>query len=294
MAHQLLWHDSNRRKGVRWALHWWKNGYKSEVPPKGYVWIVHGLGEHGGRYAELAVFLTGLGFDVLAPDIGGHGLTRTEGGAKDLLSLPEAREELQDLVAWWFRSGPVAARGISHTPWFLLGHSLGALTALEWILRGRGSELEPEFARRAFISAPPLRLRLPIPAWKPAAAGMLRNFLPNLKMANGIRPEDLSYDAANVAAYRSDPLVHGHATPKNFLSMIATANEILAKPREIEVPVCLAVGADDPIVDPAAVRDFYAQLGTHKRFLEFPESKHEILNEIGRSRAFDAIAAWFL
>lgn len=261
---------------------------------RGYVFIVHGLGEHGGRYAELAGFLTGLGFDVLAPDIGGHGLTRKEGGSPDLLSIPEAREELQDLLAWWYREGPVAKRGISRTPWFLLGHSLGALTSLEWILRGRRSETDPEFARRAFISAPPLRLRLPVPAWKAQAAGLLRGLLPNLKMANGIRPEDLSYDAANVAAYRNDPLVHGHSTPKNFLSMLATAEELLAKPQEIELPICLAVGADDPIVDPAAVREFYSRLGTHKRFLEFPENKHEILNETGRSRCYETIAAWFL
>ncbi|MBS1984922.1 MAG: alpha/beta hydrolase [Bdellovibrionales bacterium] len=198
------------------------------------------------------------------------------------------------LQGHWVRQGPLAGQGAATAPWFLVGHSLGALTSLAWILRGKRSGLEPEFARRAFISAPPLRLRMAVPAWKASMARWLGSTLPDITIANGISPDDLSYDAANVAAYRADPLVHGHASPRNYLSMLAKAAEVLDRPQDVEIPVCLAVGADDPVCDPATTRAYYGALGTHKKFFEFPHAKHEILNETSRRRCFEELAAWFL
>lgn len=295
---QVLWRSSRNFPGTRAALRWWKNAHGTELPARGFVWIIHGLGEHSGRYDELASFLNQAGFDVLAPDHPGHGLSRLEGGQRRLADFPEMVRECRDALRWWTSEGPLSKRGILHTPWHLVGHSMGGLVALEWVRQGQAlaNENEPvaDFALRVFVSAPPLRLVLPVPGWKQVLAKGLAQLAPDLQIANGIQAAALSYDAANVAAYREDPLVHGHASPRYFLSMNETAARVLANPQDLEVPIALAVGEDDPIVDPSAVRELFDSLATHKRFLLFPHAKHEIFNETCRRDVYRALAEWIL
>lgn len=292
--YQVLWRPSPLFGGSRGALHWWRNAARSELPTRGFVWIVHGIGEHGARYDEMARYLAQLGFDVLAPDLPGHGLSAKEGGQRRLSSIEESIEELRGSRRYWTSDGPIAKRGLAHTPWYLLGHSLGALTALSWILAGKGSEDEPDFAARAFVSAPPLKLRLPVPVWKIALAQALFKVAPDFRLRNEIDPAMLSYDAGNVARYRADPLVHPWATPRQFLSMVAASDRLLEQPQNIEIPLSVAVGADDPIVDQATARAFYERLGTHKQYIEFPHAKHEIFNDVDRARCYAAVAQWFV
>jgi alpha-beta hydrolase superfamily lysophospholipase len=293
MSERIVY-DSVRQPGAKLTLHWWKNRRNSTIPSRGYVWIVHGIGEHGARYRELAVFLTGFGFDVLAPDLPGHGLSRAEGGLTKIPSIPDIVAELRGLQHNWLTRGPAAKQGAANAPWFLIGHSLGALISLQWILEGKRSEEEGDFAKRVFLSAAPLRLKMPVPAWKTSLATVLEGLAPDFAIPNGIAADDLSYDVGNVAAYRQDPLVHNQATPRIYNSMVRVGEDALSRPRDIEVPMFLAIGADDPIADPVTLRGFFDGLGTHKKFAEIPHTKHEILNDMGRQRCFDAIASWFL
>lgn len=246
---------------------------------------MHGLGEHGARYDDLARFLNSLDFDVLAQDHSGHGLAVTDGGMKELPSLEEALAEVEDTWTHMKRGGP----------WFLLGHSFGALLAMKWILRGKKSlSLPYEYASRAFVIAPPLELRMPVPPWKKKLATHLRGLMPSLRIENEISPEYLSVDALNVEHYRQDPLVHGHASPKLFMSLLETVQNILEHPMDFEIPIALAVGEDDPIVHPQAIENFFDRLNTHKMLYRYPHRRHEILNDLGRERVYQHVAEWFL
>jgi alpha-beta hydrolase superfamily lysophospholipase len=279
---------------VSLSLHWWKNKYKTQLPPRGYVWIIHGIGEHGARYAELARFLTLLGFDVLAPEHPGHGLNRSSGESRELRSFAAMRTALNAAQDFWRFQGPSAKVGAHQKPWFLVGHSLGALLTLSWVLKARQEGFQGDFAQAVFVSAPPLALRLPVPEWKKSLANKLEKIAPHFEIGSGIAEVSLSYEAANLAAYREDPLVHGFASPELFLSLQAEAQEILAAPSDIEIPLALAVGADDPIVDPDAIETYYSSLGTHKAFYKFPDNKHEIINDVSKRDVYRAIAEWFL
>lgn len=292
---EKLWIESRRGANAgRICLHWWKNRRKASTPVRGYVWLIHGMGEHAGRYEELANFLTVLDFDVLAPDLPGYGLTRTEGGMPQAISIPDTRTEIVHVVKHWMTRGPQAANGAAQKPWFLLGHSLGALTSLEWILHGKNGFEGLEFAKRAFLSAPPLKLRVEVPLWKKAMAENLGAWLPDVRVSNEIKTEDLMRDAAGLAMFREDPLIRGDTTPRVFLSMQVVAEDVLKRPNDVELPVFLAVGSDDPLVDPSVVRDFYNRLNTEKVFLEIEGALHEILNETSRRKVYEAVAEWFL
>ncbi len=276
------------------ALHWWQNKYRTSVPPRGYVWLIHGIGEHGERYAELAGFLTLLGFDVLAPEHPGHGLNRSAGSSTELRSFRSMRSALKAAQDFWRFSGPRSQAGAHQKPWFLLGHSLGALLTLSWVLKARAEGFEGDFAQAVFVSAPPLALRLPVPEWKKTLASKLERVAPYFEIGNGIGPQDLSYEAANVGAFRADALVHGFASPELFLSMQSEASEILDRPSDIELPLALAVGLDDPIVNPSTIESYYEALGTHKALYKFPDNKHEIINDVSKRDVYRAIAEWFL
>lgn len=287
------WTDPNG-KNVELALHHWKNKYGAQVPPRGYVWIIHGIGEHGARYDEVASFLTVLGFDVLAPDHPGHGVNRAEGFAKELRSFKAMRSALKAALDYWRFAGPAAKAGAATKPWFLLGHSLGALLALSWILNARQEGFEGDFAQAVFVSAPPLKLRLAVPEWKRSLARNVSKLAPHFEIPSGIAVDDISIEAANIGAYRDDPLVHAWASPELFMSMQADAEAAIAGPSDIEVPLAVAVGELDPIVDPEAVEAYYESLATHKAFYKFPGNKHEILNDISKREVYRAVAEWFL
>jgi acylglycerol lipase len=281
-------------KTVELSLHWWINKYGVQVPPRGYIWIVHGIGEHAARYDELASFLTLLGFDVLATDHPGHGLSRSSGAATELRSFRVMRSALKAALDYWRFQGPRSKVGAASKPWFMVGHSLGALLMLSWIFHAREEGFEGDFAQAAFASAPPLRLRLPVPAWKKTLAEKLVQVAPHFEIGSGIGVNDLSVEVANLGAFREDPLVHGLASPELFLSLQAAAQEVIAGPADIEIPLALAVGEQDPIVDPQAIEELYLKLGTHKAFYKFPGNKHEIFNDISKRDVYRAIAEWFL
>jgi len=289
---QLVWRSSRQFPGTRSVLRWWRNCYENEIPQRGFVWIIHGIGEYGGRYAELARFLTQLGYDVLAIDLPGHGLSRSEGGQRRLVSVNEITQEFRDSMDDWLTNGPIAKRGLIHTPWYLIGHSMGSLISLNLMLEGNRFSSGVDFAKRAFLSAPPLGLRLAVPAWKLALAKKLDRVAPYFELANGINPEDLTRDAAVIAQYRNDKLIHHFASSRLFLTVTATAERILKSVQDVEIPVCLGVGAEDPVVCPKTIRSYFDKLNTHKKFVEFPKFKHEIFNELGRSSVFEAVAAW--
>ena len=263
------------------------------LPPRGYVWIVHGLGEHARRYDELATFLTQMGFDVLGIDFPGHGLSRDR-GIKHIRNIDDMLVCLNSAVDWWFTEGPRSNEGVRGKDWFLCGHSMGAITGLSWILNAKKLGLKSDFAKAAVISAPPIELRLPVPSWKEVLAQKLHSVKPYFEIANEISIDHLSVEGANKATYIEDPLVHGYASPDFFLSLQDCAKGMIAQAADFEIPMALIVGEDDPIVLPDSVERLYKAMGTHKKFLKIPGSKHETFNDIEKRTAFKFVAEWFL
>jgi len=133
-----------------------------------------------------------------------------------------------------------------------------------------------------------------VPDWKRALAEKLVQVAPHFEIGSGIGVGDLSVEAANKGAFRGNSLVHGFASPELFLSLQAAAEEVIRSAADIEIPLALAIGEDDPIVDPQAIEDLYLKLGTHKALYKFPNNKHEIINDISKRDVYRAIAEWFL
>ena len=178
------------------AIYDWAAAPSRGTVSRGTVLIVHGLGEHAGRYAALAARLNVLGWSVRAYDQYGHGESVRLGAgrpgalARDL-QLPEHLAAIADATQ---------AAGPAPGPLIVLGHSLGGLVAASAVSRGL---LRPD---GLVLSSPALAVDMA--AWQRAAVGWLPRLAPSLTLGNGVRPEFLSHDPAVVAAYQADPLVH--------------------------------------------------------------------------------------
>jgi alpha-beta hydrolase superfamily lysophospholipase len=247
------------RDGVRLHLHRWPHAAPG---PRGTVVIVHGLGEHAGRYAHVAAWLNARGWDVIAPDLRGHG--RSEGKRGVIRSPVGPLHDIAAALQEAKRSAP--ARVV------LLGHSAGGAFAARYVLES------PDGIDALVMSSPALAADL---SWFQRVQLTLgRAFAPSLAQPNGLNPEFISHDAKVVRAYREDPLVHDRITARLGRAILdAGAAAIKAAP-SWTMPTLLLYSGDDHLVASRGSDAFAA--AAPREIVEterFDALYHEILNE---------------
>jgi alpha-beta hydrolase superfamily lysophospholipase len=248
-----------------------------DVPHHWTFVVVHGLGEHGGRYQHLAEWFTPLGATVYAVDHRGHG--RSGGQRGHAPSLAALLDDIDAVVR--------RAREESGGPVVLIGHSFGGLLAIAYALE------HPDHIEKAVFSAPALIARVKVPAWKRTLAGVLPKLAPKASFANEIDANVLSHDPATAPAYRSDPLVHNRITAGLYSDTIARGEEFIVRAPELRVPFLLLHGRDDQIVDPIGSQRFFARTTVPERaFCLYPGMYHEIFNEVEQEKVFQDIESW--
>lgn len=269
--------------GIRLALHRWRQA----EPVRGRVLVIHGHGEHMGRYANLAVRLNHLGFEVTGLDLRGHGLS---GGQRGGLVAPD--DLLTDL-ALLIDSSQVAdrARRDSAGPLILLGHGLGGLVAARFVAEGLATA--PAAWYRAvgglILSSPLLDATVtvgPFLAW-------VTKVLPSLAVSCGTEPAWRSRDASAVAAYRADPLVHDRITGRLRRWLQESSHIVQSRAAEWRTPTLLLYAGSDRCTSPASSRAFAA--AAPKKFITtyyFNELFHELFNEPERERVYALLGGW--
>lgn len=260
-------------------IHW-----SSLVPREAaaHVVVVHGYGDHGGRYQELAEELFARGIATWRLDLRGHGHS---GGARgDVLRHSDYLDDLERLLA--------LARGRGAAPLFLLGHSHGGLVVLRHLLATQGAGVEG-----AILSAPYLQLAFEPPRWKLAAGEILRHVAPSLSIPSGIEPSMLTRDAERLAWTEADPLFFATTTPRWFHQVRRAQAEVRERGGELRLPLLVLLPLADPVVRAKATETFFGTVASSdKELIAFPEALHEIFNELPalRARAIDAVATWVL
>jgi len=257
---------------------------------KGCVLLVHGLGEHVGRYDHVARFLNQQGWLVLAYDQRGHGAS---GGARG--DVPHPMQLVEDLgrVIQLVRSDvQLAAR-----PLVLLGHSMGGLVAARYVAEGVGANVGQ--AMPGWFQAVD-GLVLSSPALDPGmnllqklALALLGPIAPHLAVGNGLKPAWISRDPAIVAAYQADPLVHNRVTP-TLVRMIADQGEkVLELCPTWRVPTLLMWAGADRCVAPRGSAAFAAALPqTLLQAHCFDDLFHEIFNEPEQAQVLAQLGDW--
>ncbi len=251
--------------------------WSPEGAVRGVVCLVHGLGEHSGRYAPLAAYLNARGFAVLAFDLRGFGRS---GGKRGHFVYADALDDIARLI-------DTAQERFGAAPRFLYGHSLGGNLVLNYILRRPVESL-----RGAVASGPWLRLAFKPPAYKVFLARTVGRLLPTLLQPSGLNPEHLSHDPAIVQAYVNDPLVHDRISSALFLGAYEAGLWALEHAERLRLPLLLMHGADDQLTSPEASREFCQRAGERCTFRLWEGMYHEVHNEPGKEEVYRTVVDW--
>ena len=252
--------------------------WRPEGAPRGVVCVVHGLGEHSGRYAPLAQALNAAGFAVEALDLQGHGRS---GGKRGHIS---GYEDVLDDIA---RLLDDAAKRFGGAPRFLYGHSLGGNLVLNYILRRDVDDL-----RGAVASGPWLRLAFDPPAYKVWLARVAGKAFPGLLQASGLKPEHLSHDPDVVRAYIADPLVHDRISARLFLAAYEAGLWALSHAERLSLPLLLMHGTGDQLTSWEASREFCARAGERCTLRLWEGFYHEVHNEPQKEAVYRTVVDW--
>ena len=250
---------------------------------RGTVHLVHGLGEHVGRYKALAERLNEQGWRVVGHDQRGHG--RSDGARG---RLPAADTLLRDLAQ--VMDAVRTARG---GPRVLLGHSLGGLIAARFVAEGL-QDRSADWHRGVdalVLSSPALDAGMN-PLQKLALA-LLGPVAPNLAVANGLDAAWLSRDTAVVQAYRDDPLVHDRIAPRLARFIVDAGEDVLVLAPRWRVPTLLLWAGSDRCVAPRGSAAFAAAAPAGVvTATVFEPLFHEIFNEPEREQVLGHLDAW--
>jgi len=264
----VSWQEGRRTTADGLELYW-----QSWAPsaPVGVLVVVHGLAEHSGRYRETAEAFAAVGWAVFAVDLRGHGHSADVPGA-GRVHVTRFTDYFQDVAAII----EVTREHHPSLPLFLLGHSMGGLVTISYVLQHR-----PGLAG-AIISSPALGTH---PDFKPPAllrllVSVLDRLAPRLRFPSDLDTEAISRDPEVVRAYLEDPLVSSKVSARWYAEILRSIKRAHADGPTLSVPMLLMQSGSDRLVDPAAT-ERWAQAAPpgQVEFVNWNGLYHEMFNE---------------
>jgi alpha-beta hydrolase superfamily lysophospholipase len=233
--------------------------------PVRLVLLVHGYAEHSGRYEHVGAWLAARGCAVHAYDQQGHG--RSEGPRGHVRRFGDLLDDLDHFLDLTRGEHP----GL---PAFVVGHSMGGLVVAAW-----ARERKPE-AAGAITSGAALRVAEVPSTGQRIALRLLRRVAPRLRMPRPIDPEALSRDPEVGRAYQADSLIFQTMTLALAAGLFEAAGRTLHGAADVELPMLLLHGGEDPLVEARGSRDFFEGLRSSGNDLRiYADLRHEIFNE---------------
>jgi acylglycerol lipase len=239
--------------------------------------VMHGLGEHSGRYADFARGMAQYGYATYAVDMRGHGKSPGPRGHVDSWS-----QWTDDVSAFVKHVERVAGGEV--VP---VGHSFGGAALLSTVLAGKLPQ-----SRRFVVSSPALKVKVAVPGWKLQLGAVASKIAPKLTMSNEVDPGTVSRIPAVVEAYRTDPLVHGKISSRMFTEWQAASADILARAGEIKIPFLVLAGTADALIDPEGSRALHAKAPVQSELHLLEGRYHEPFNDLDSDEVFRLIAGW--
>lgn len=259
------------------TLHW---------APAGEPWavalVVHGLGEHAGRYETVAAALTTAGIDVFGYDHRGFG------GSSGFRAYVDHWSQFHDDLAARVLAARAERPGL---PLVMYAHSMGGLIAAGYVLPEAGAPADRPMPDLLVLSAPGIDARQP--GWKKALAGILRGVAPKMRLSNGLAGDGLSRDPSVRAKVDADPLCIDKSTVRfgaEAFDEQARLQALLPGLAAMPMPTYVLHGSADPIV-PVDVTAVFEGKGNVTRRVH-QGLRHECHHEPEQAEVLGEVIAW--
>jgi alpha-beta hydrolase superfamily lysophospholipase len=243
------------------------------------VLVVHGYGEHSGRYQHVIERLVQHDYAVYALDHRGHGKSEGERAYCD------SSEQFVNDLKLYFDRVKAAQPG---KKLFVLGHSMGGLISLAFAER-----YQNEFDG-LIVSGSPVNADANVSAVLIAVGKVLNRVAPKLHLLDTGKPGILSSDPEIDVAWGNDPLTNKKPMRVRLgVELNRLAQDVRAHLPDLKLPVLILHGADDELVTPSGSQVAYEQAGSQDKTLKrYAGMRHEILNEVDKAIVLTDIVDW--
>lgn len=259
------------------GLKFYSRGWEPDTAPKAVVALVHGHGEHIGRFAHVGEIMTKAGYAVMGFDLRGHGQS---GGPRG--HTPSIEAFMRDIDLFLEH---VHAR-YPNLPVFLYGHSIGGALVLNYGLRRK-----PD-VNGVIATSPALHTEPEKHPEKVVMAKVLGGLLPTVAISTGLQTSMLSHDPQVEQAYVKDLLVHDKVSLAFGKVMLEANQWALQHASEFALPLLLVHGTDDQIAFPSSSREFAAALGNKATLVLWKGLYHETHNELNKAEVLKTTIEW--
>lgn len=238
------------------------------------VFIIHGLGEHSGRYEDFAKNLTQKNIGVFCIDLIGHG--KSNGKRGHIKSFEDYINAVENGIIY-------IRKKFLDTPIILFGHSLGGLICLKFLLDRESKEIE-----KAIVSSPWIETALKIPKHLLFIHKIFQKIIPRLQLSNNLITSHLSKNQKVVTDYESDILVHDKITLNLFSEILTTIEDVLKRSSRIKVQTFIYHGKNDKIISYKGTEKIANSI-PNKKFILFDNIYHEPHNDIEKDVIYKEI-----
>ena len=235
------------------------------------LFIIHGLGEHSGRYEDLAKILTQEGIGVFSIDLIGH--VKSSGRKGHIKSFEDFINAVETGVIY-------VRKKFLDTPIILFGHSLGGLISLKFLIDRESKEIE-----RSIISSPWIETALEIPNHLLFIHKIFQKIIPGLQLSNNLITSHLSKDKKIVEKYENDILVHDKISLNLFSEIIKTIDDVIDRSSRIKIKILIYHGKNDKIISHKGTEKV-ASLIPNNKFILFKDIFHEPHNDNEKDLVF--------
>ncbi len=247
------------------------------LPFKGVVCLVHGIGEHSGRYAHVAEAFGKEGYVLFTADLRGHGKSEGLRGHAD--SIDVLMQDIDTLIGQ-------AKKQYPGLPVILYGHSLGGILTLQY-----GLTRKPN-VKGMIVTSPAMHSSLELQPVKVLAAKVLGSLVPKMTLASGLDVTAISHDPEVIKDYKSDPLVRDRISVGFGKILLKVCAYNLEHAAAFSVPLLLMHGKEDIIALPSSSVEFAQSLGSVCQLVLWEGGFHELHNELFQNEVFKTMTDW--
>ncbi len=276
---RIMSHQEGTFKGVG-GLDLYYQSWHPEGKIRGILAIVHGLGAHSGRYGNVIQHLIPKQYAVYALDLRGHG--RSSGQRGYINSWADFREDLRAFLELIKTQQP-------QSPIFVLGHSLGAVIVLDYVLR---YPQEVSKLHGAIALAPAIG-KVGVSKFRLLVGKLLSRVWPRFTLNTGIDFTAASRDEKVLAAYAQDTLRHTLATARLATEFFTTVDWVNAHAADWQLPLLILHGGADRVALPEGGEIFCQRVScVDKSIVKYPGAYHELQNDLNYQEVLTDLEDW--